>query len=81
MYPGNKSTRSPMGVVNDRITHNEFKMVLPMYPKPNVAMRGSDSKPSKLLKTFSGLFSSLDLEDLIIMDFFALIKQLIFYFQ
>lgn len=45
MYPVKQSTRSPYGVINDRITHNEFKMVLPMYPKDNVSMKGSNTKP------------------------------------
>ncbi len=44
--PAGSSSRTTVGAVNDRITHREFKVVLPMLPKPNVAVRGSDSKPS-----------------------------------
>jgi len=46
IYPDNTSVRSTLGVY-DRITHREFKSVLPMAPKENVALRGSDVKPSK----------------------------------
>lgn len=48
LYPDNTSVRTTLGLY-DRLTHREFKMVLPLAPKPNVAMKGSDVKPSKSL--------------------------------
>ena len=51
IYPGNSSVRSP--TFSERITHPEFRMVLPMYPKTNVSMNGSDAKPSKFLSTLT----------------------------
>lgn len=48
LYPDNTSVRTTLGLY-DRLTHREFKMVLPLAPKQNVAMKGSDVKPSKSL--------------------------------
>lgn len=48
LYPDNSSPRWTYGVVNDRLTHREFKMVLPFIPKQHVAMKGSQEKPSMI---------------------------------
>ena len=43
---GKVSNRNPISVNADDFTHREFKMVLPMFLKDNVAGKGINTKPS-----------------------------------
>lgn len=43
--PNNSSIRDPYGAVHERITHKEFKLVLPLVLKDSVSGKGSNVKP------------------------------------
>lgn len=44
-YTTNTSIRDPYGAVHERLTHKEFKLVLPMVLKDTVSGKGSNVKP------------------------------------
>lgn len=56
IYPNNKSVRNPLEINQNRLTHREFKLVLPMAPKDNVSLKGANTKPG-MYKTKKHNFS------------------------
>ncbi len=63
-YENNSSLRNPQTHLTDRLTHREFKLVLPMIPRDNVSGKGSSLKPEyQCVESMNLMINCLKLND------------------